>query len=300
MTINVILIILIFTFCSALDFINTGILLIQTNYTACEDVEIYNQRLVCEIHSQEDEIKIERFGLSGCYGSTLSCAEGDIKTCMPLMTLNTLHYQCFCHSEQIANQEHLVSDYYWTDWQKLARHVAGFIYIRKLMINNGTECVAEEYSRTLRVQYIVSDYDLPDSVFSASAVWNNAIDTHGPHRARLDNYTTYGCGWTGARSNPWLKITLPDQYKVMGIYIKQRCDHLQYPTVIDVITSVDDVLWQDVVKGENITSRYSSYDLEGSVSVWFSKAYTTRYWKIYIVEFEWHPAMKCDLIGHVV
>ena len=59
---------------------------------SCSDIDFHTQRRLCEMIS-EDETNIERFGLSECYGSTLSCAEGDIKKCMPLITINN---QCFC------------------------------------------------------------------------------------------------------------------------------------------------------------------------------------------------------------
>ena len=45
----------------------TGAILVSDNYTRCKDVNLHTLRLVCEIHSQEDEMKIERFGLSGCF-----------------------------------------------------------------------------------------------------------------------------------------------------------------------------------------------------------------------------------------
>ena len=278
----------------------TGAILVKDNYKRCKDVNLHTERLVCEIHSQEDEMKIERFGLSGCYGSILSCAEGDIKTCMPLMTFNTLHYQCYCHLDE---QGTVVSDYYWTLWEKLNNNYCGFIYKRNLVINNGQDYMAEEYRRFAPgVQYVVANNSLPDSVFTASSYFR-LQSNHAPARARLDDYFDQACAWAAGlddKVHPWLKITLPDQYNVLGVYIKQRCDHgLQYPTVIDVTTSVDDVLWQDVVRGEVIATRYSSYDMQGSVSVWFPRSYKTRYWKIYISEYYSYPLMKCDLLSYV-
>ena len=275
-----------------------GAILVGGNYTRCKDVNLHTERLVCEIHSQEDEMKIERFSLSGCYGSTLSCAEGDIKTCMPLMTLNTLHYQCYCHLDEQGTD---VSDYYWTLWGK--NRFREFIYKRTLLISNGEDDLADEYRRFIPgVQYVVANNSLPDSVYTASSYHYNR-STAVPARARLDNYFDFACGWIAGHDDdayPWLQITLPEQYQVIGVYIRQRCDKiLQYPKVIDVTTSVDDVLWQDVVKGEDITTRYSSYDMQGSVSVWFSRVYTTRYWKIYSPKYHYHPSMKCDLISYV-
>ena len=272
----------------------TEAILVKDNYKRCKDVNLHTESLVCEIRSQEDEMKIERFGLSGCYGSTLSCAEVDVKTCMPLMTINTLHYQCYCHLDE---QGTVVSDYYWTLWEK--NPFREFIYNRKLLINNGEDHVAEEYRRFAPgVQYVVANNSLPDSVFTASSYYA-LLSNHAPERARIDDYFDPACAW-GANHQPnsWLQISLPDQYQVIGVYIKQRCDYSQYPTVIDVTTSMDDVLWQDVIKGEDIATSYSSYDKQGSVSVWFSRPYTTRYWKIYLAETHGGPAMKCDLLSY--
>ena len=290
-----------FKLCFALNLTLAGNILVKERYMPCSDVDFHNQRLVCEIRSGEDEAKIDRFGLSGCYGSTLSCAEGDIKTCMPLMTLNTLHYQCFCHIPE--NTTPLVSDYYWSGWQNLTKRYRRFIYHRQLLVNNGTDFVAEEYSRiSTGAQYIVANNSLPDTVITASSYWHNNI-RHTPERARIDNYFTLACAWAAdSRFDfaPWLKITLPDQYEVIGVYIRQRCDHVQYPTVVNVNTSVDDVWWQDVVINEDIATRYTDYYTQGSVSLWFPRSYTTRYWKIYIVEYVGHPSMKCDLIGYAI
>ena len=277
-----------------------GAILVSDKYPRCKDVNLHTERLVCEIHSQEDEMKIERFGLSGCYGSTLSCAEGDIKTCMPLMISNTLHYQCYCH---LNEQGTVVSDYYWTLWGKNRFHE--FIYNRKLFINNDDDHVADEYRRFAPgVQYVVANNSLPDSVFTASSHHVSSLRQSWfiPKRARIDNYFDLACAWASGKNDrdyPWLKISLPDRYQVIGVYIKQRCDYLQYPTVIDVTTSVDDVLWQDVVRGEDIATRYSSYDKQGSVRVWFSRSYTTRYWKVYIPESHVYPSLKCDLLSYV-
>ena len=273
----------------------TGAILVNNNYPRCKDVDLHTQRLVCEIHSQEDEMKIERFGLSGCYGSTLSCAEGDIKTCMPLMTINSLHYQCYCHADEAGTVNY---NYYWTQWKEMDEHFRGFSYNRRLVVDNVIDNVAEEYSHFPDILYIVANYSLPDSVYSASSQLNLL---HAAVRARIDNYFDLACTWT-ARSDdpyPWLKISLPSEYTITGVYIKRRCDNnRQYPTIVDVMTSEDDVIWQEVVLKENIATSYSSNDRHGFVNIWFPHSYTTKYWKIYIFEFAVYNSMKCDLLGY--
>ena len=53
----------------------------------CSEVDFDTHSRVCEI--EEDGMIIEIFVFSWCYRSILSCGEGDIKTCMPLVTINT-------------------------------------------------------------------------------------------------------------------------------------------------------------------------------------------------------------------
>ena len=275
----------------------TGVILTRDIYRRCKDVDLHTQRLVCEIHSQEDEMKIERFGLSGCYGSTLSCAEGDIKTCMPLMTINTLHYQCFCRIDEASTST--VPDYQWTGWQMFHRHFQGFRYGRKLIVDNGIDSVAEEYSRITPDVHLVANYTLPDSVYSASA----SLGVHNAYRARVDAYFDFPCTWAAGSSDgdPWLKISLPDKYMVSGVYIKRRCDNpVQRPTMVDVKTSSDDVIWQDIITGFNVEERYTTDDEHGSADIWFSDTYTTQYWKIIIIKYESYSAMKCDLLGYSI
>ena len=72
---------------------------------------------------------------------------------------------------------------------------------------------------------------------------------------------------------------------------------LQYPIIVNVTTSVDDVLRQDMVIEEDIATRYSSYDRQGSGNVWFLRACTTRYWTTCVVEFVGHASLKYDVIG---
>ena len=273
----------------------TGAILVRGNYTRCKDVDLHKESIACEIHDQEDEMKIEGFGLSGCYGSTLSCAEGDIKTCMPLMTINNLHYQCFCHS--IETDTNVEYDYYWSAWMILEKHFRVFRYKRQLMVDNGGTSLVDEYSRIYDpVIYIVANTSLsPEIVYSASSVHDNGY----PAEKASIKYVAVYCSWAAnvGEPNPWLKISLPSPFSVSGVYILQRCDHQQYPTVVDVTTSTDDVTWHDVVIAEDISTRYSSYDNYGSVSIWFPTRFVSKYWKIFIVSYVGHPSMKCDLLG---
>ena len=288
---------------SCLSDFATGSVLVKDSYPPCREINFHAESRVCEIQSSEDEEIILRFGLSGCYGSTLSCPEGDIKTCMPQLTINNLHYQCLCH--RTSKQTLVDIDAYWTEWVRLTQHFRGFVYKRELLANSGADIVTVEYSMAVDTpQYIVSAYSLSDSVFSASSQLGEDR-SYGPFKARLDNYIGPECCWAAAPDDPetpWLQISLPGQYTVIGVHIRQRCRTypLEYPTVVSVSRSDGDGQWQEVLIQENIASRYSSYDskAKGVANVWFSQKYTTLYWKIYIIQYEEMAAMKCDLIGY--
>ena len=280
-----------------------GALIARGHYKHCKDVNLHTERLVCEIHSQEDEMKIERFGLSGCYGSTLSCAEDDIKTCMPLMTINALHYQCYCHSDEEGSVAAIDYSYYWTSWQELNKHLNDFRYKRGLVIDNGTDYMVGEFSRRLPdIFYIVANYSLPDTVFSASS---EHTARYAVKRARIDAYFNWPCGWAANKAepqHPWLKISLPNNdYVVMGVYIRRRCDAFeQYPSIVDVMAAPDDDIWEMVVSGEDISERYVTNDNTAFVNIWFSQQYITKHWKIIILNYVSHPGMKCDLLGYFI
>ena len=213
---------------------------------------------------------------------------------MPLMTINTLHYQCYCQSDEEGIKINNV--YQWSQWVELSHNFKDFRYTRRLMIDNGNDYVAEEYSRHI-TYFIVANFSLPDSVYSASSEHDA---NHGAIRARIDNYFDVPCCWSarGSEQDPWLMISLPKEYVIKGAYIKRRCDyHNQYPTMVDVMTSSNKLTWESVVSGDNIEL---SSDDTAFVNIWFSKKYISKYWRVIISAFVSHPSMKCDLLGYGV
>ena len=84
--------------CLSVDLSVVGAVLVNNKYRLCREVNLETHRLVCEVTTEEEERK-KRYLISGggCYSPTLTCPPGDIKTCMPIMTINSMHYQCFCH-----------------------------------------------------------------------------------------------------------------------------------------------------------------------------------------------------------
>ena len=70
--------------------------------------------------------------------------------------------------------------------------------------------MAEEYCRHI-TYFIVANYSLPDSVYSASSAYGG----HGTERARIDNYFNPPCSSSASDFvQPWLKISLPSEYLV--------------------------------------------------------------------------------------
>ena len=152
----------------------------------------------------------------------------------------------------------------------LSQHFRGYRYNRMLMTDDGIHHVTEEYSRSQDIVYIVANYSSPNSVYNPSSVHDSM---HVAIRARIDNYLDRPCTRiaNGNDPYPWLQISLPNEYTIIGVYIKRRCDGLvHYPTVVDVMTSEDDVIWQEVVARENTAKRYSCNDGHGFVNMLFS------------------------------
>ena len=266
-------------------------ILVSQSHKLCRLSDPHFEIPVCEIEDSRDQQVIESFMRTSCY-SPPSCTVGDRAVCHPLMTVNTLDYQCFCRSQYIT----VDTASFWTDWEFLSkneRRSRQFRYRRQLLAGEGNDCISEEYKLDV-IQYLVSDNNLPDSVYDGASY----TALHAPHRARIDNYFDYSCGWSGHPYND-LIITLPESelYYVSGVLIKQRCDHLQWPTLVQVAASDDGQTWF-IVMTTDISDAYSSYDGLGSVSIWLDRAYVNNFWKITILESHKHPAMKCDLIGY--
>ena len=164
------------------------------------------------------------------------------KTCFPVASRYSLHYTCICHSVH-NGQMHTTTQATWSPWKLLDVNYEHFNYTRKLYIYSGTVCLAQEYHLN-PVANIISKYNLPDTIFSASSIWGKY---HEAYRARIDNYFTTACGWVGEGKPSWIQIYLPTVYYIKGLLIKQRCnsEHFvsseQYVTVINVTTANADL-----------------------------------------------------------
>ena len=268
--------------------------LVNITEHTCGALDLQKQRRLCKITSEEDEISLSCVDQSVCQARVISCPDGSIdKFCFPVLDTNTMHYQCVC-SETLQQSDDL-PEASWTTWESNPNHK---LHSRAFILAESGQVVFEELESTTEYRYIVSADKLPDNVLKASSELHTGTVAK---RARIDTYNDGPCCWVGALTNPppWLQISLPSVYSIVGVYIKQRCDYqLQYAKVITVTSSHDDITWKDVLVQEDISARYSSYDKQGSVSVHFTNTYTQRFWRIHIIAYHIYPSMKCDLIGY--
>ena len=273
-----------------------GQILLSDSYKTCQSLDLNQDRVICEIHSEEDENNLVCLGLSNCKMPVTLCPDGSInKTCFPLRDDNSLSYLCICHSKRRA--ESIVPVTEWTTWTTSTNPYQTFKSERSLIVPSQDWVILQEFShfRPEKV-YIISHYDLPYSVFSASAIHGGG---HESYRAHLNFITNSpSCSWVG-KGQSWLQMTLPTQYVVLGALVKQRCDSCcrnQYVTRVKITTSVDGVNWETVMESENVI--YDVYNGQGKYSVWFPRSYTNRYWRIHVLSYNSYPSMKADLIGY--
>ena len=268
--------------------------LIRHTYPSCDQRDFSIELPICQIDREN--------AVDTCYAShgrlpaLPACPDGTWnRTCYPKSSLHMfqkIHMDCVCHSGVPTTDNIRETD--WENWQKLDPPVNGAHYRRRLMM--GTECIGQEFVK-ISLEPIVATHSLPNSVYSSSLPY---VTDHEPHRARIDNYGGYMCGWAakaGDVNNPWLAITLPTAYSVKGMIIKKRCDSPytnQYVTKVTVTTSYDDVTYQDVVVRQDMSA---GYDADITAYIVFTQVYTTRFWLIRVNAYNSYPTMKCDLLG---
>ena len=261
----------------------------------CADMNLTTERRLCKMMSMDDGRHLLCGGNgqdNTCNRPISVCPDGSLnKMCFPLSTSNSINYMCICNS--IGDHVSLgskVTQTSWSPWLRIADQ-EGLNYTRKIYTNSSSKCLLQEY-RSVILMNIISEYQLLDSIFSASSV--AADSRHASHRARLDMYFDFPCGWVaGAKStSEWLQIQLQPSYTVGGILIKKRCDQFnQYSKAVTVKTAEDDLQWQDVIVNQNLL--YA----DDEATLWFPMIYTTPIWRVYVTDYYDHPAMKCDLKG---
>ena len=261
--------------------------ILALNFQTCNAVDLNSNHLICEIHSKDDVFVRS----SGCEMPEPLCPDGSInKTCFPMRDDKILSYQCMCHSRRRA--DFIVPVTAWTTWAASTNPYQPFAGERSLILPLVNQAVAQEFRRM--DVFIISYYNLPSSVFSASSTSAG----HEAFRAHLNFGGVGPCAWLGTGSTPWLQITLLTQYVIVGAVIKQRCDspHTnQYATRVKITTSVNGVSWETIIESEDVI--YDVYDGQGKYSMWFPREYTNRYWRIQIIAYNEFPALKVDLVG---
>ena len=115
----------------------------------CRLVIFHIEYLTCEIIDKEDHHKINPYIRTGCDSDDVVCENTEVKTCQPVVTLNTLSYKCFCRSLSANDRE--ISNANLIPWQALSRHMRGFTYNRQ--ISGGHP--ATEYSKK-PLRFIIS------------------------------------------------------------------------------------------------------------------------------------------------
>ena len=157
-----------------------------------------------------------------------------------------------------------------------------FNFTRKLSTDAVAGCLVQEYETdpeiVPEIVNIISEYTLPDSIFSASSYGGG---NHEYYRAKIDAYLTWSCAWVGGNEAvPWLQVHLPSSHMfvVTGVLIKQRCDYPnEYVTAISVKTSEEDLQFQEVIGN---TDMYGAFDGVQTVKLWFPRPYSTPIWRI--------------------
>ena len=271
--------------------------MMNSTETRCADINLSTQRRVCKVLSEDDEKKL-LCGENGrdvdCNRPISLCPDGSLnKTCFPVSDSNSIHYMCLCHS---AGDQYTFTTNKppWSPWQTLTGHKKGFGFTRRLYMDSSSECLVEEYDSQIVVN-IISEYQLPDSIFSASSTYSSTPSVpHAPYRARIDNYFTRPSSWVSGSTgtSEWLQIQLQQSYSVGGMLIRKRRDlYVQYPTSVTVKTAKGDLQWQNVILNQNL--QYKDDD----AILWFPMLYTTPVWRVYINAYHGYPSMKCDLRG---
>ena len=270
--------------------------MMNSTETRCGDINLTTERRVCEVLSGDDGRHLLCGGNGhnvNCNRSISLCPDGSLnKTCFPLSASNSINYRCICHSilDHLGYKSE-AKQASWSSWQQLTAQNKGFNHTRKLYMDSSSECLLQEYKSLVTVN-IISEYQLPNSTYSASSVYAH---THGDaHRARIDMYFDYPCGWVAAHNSAfeWLQIQLQPIYYVGGILIGKRCDLKQYPTAVTVKTAEEDLQWQDVIVNQHLL--YT----DDAATLWFPRFYTTPVWRVYIPVYYSHPSLKCDLKGY--
>ena len=136
--------------------------------------------------------------------------------------------------------------------------------------------------------------NISDASITASSERNA---NHSAKRVRVDRYLDYACAWVPAHDErkPWVQFDMEQEVTVWGVFVKPRCDEpYTDQRVASLIVGVSDnrERWRDVSGVMRII-----YSNRPNATVWFNEAARAQHWRIYLLTWPSHPALKADLIG---
>ena len=192
--------------------------------------------------------------------SDVMCLHVSVYVLMEVLTRHvsdstSAQHLCICHS---ARDQYIPSTTQssWSPWERLTVYHTTFDYTRKLYNTSSSECLLQGYDTPVN---IVSQYQLPDAIFSASSTYVSNFPSlhHAPYRVRIDMYYNIPGAWVAGleSGSEWLQIQLQSSYLVGGILIIKRLYltlYTQYPNAITVKTAEDDLQWTDVIVNQNV------------------------------------------------
>ena len=203
-------------------------------------------------------------------------------TCAPITTTYPPRYACVDHSK-LDDYEDVTG---WT-WR--------YYRLYRQWCRNG-ECVNLEFP-FYQSYFIITEYNIPDSSFTAYSWLITEEGDWAPALARVDGNNAAPCMYVAYWSSPeWLKIDLLQEYVVYGYY-NTRCTYWGNLCLsLDLYTSSDGTNYNLILDDSAIPY----VGLEGTV--WFDSTVTARYWKFACVDWynsgDWSPQFKVDLLGH--
>ena len=144
---------------------------LMTNSTEmrCGHLNKTKQRLSCNVLNEEDENTMVCRGGYKDRVSVSLCPDGSLnKTCFPVAGSKSLHYTCLCHSALQHQTDNDITAT-WSSWQYMNISL-------KQLYNLSSDAIAGSLIQDFEtdpdlpdIVNIVTEYNLPDSVFTASS-----------------------------------------------------------------------------------------------------------------------------------
>ena len=116
-------------------------LVATTRFPACSSVDMENERLVCEVTTYANKMKIFCLLSDVCYpADETPGGHWPNKTCYPLRNSAAIQYDCVCHPP--LRNTAILSPPEWTEWQET---VSNEQFNRQRRLLGYHACAAQEY-----------------------------------------------------------------------------------------------------------------------------------------------------------